>query len=275
VAAKKKKKKTKAELLHMLDQETGYHQDKGGGNGGCLTRHVSPYDDKDACSHRHQGYLRACEFPTWYNWPAYESLSRGNRTAWRPTRGEWDLTGSGVGSRTERGVRKQSTFPNFQGHAMVPYWHNAHHIIPNGVINDSLLDAAKSDMNLFYLVRAGLLEAQYSVNDKLNMVLLPMDTVVAAALCLPCHIADIEVAPGKIKKQRKHQIYSDQVKAQVDDVIKDYASQLDTKKHDADLPAFTKAKLERISKRLFIKLKMWAAMARGGALDVAPPKVYR
>ncbi|HWO08607.1 MAG TPA: hypothetical protein VNN80_03985, partial [Polyangiaceae bacterium] len=205
-----------------------------------------------------------------------------NRTRWRPRRGEWDLTGSGLGWRkVDGGGAKQLTFPNFQGHAHVPYWHNAHHILPNGVLNSALLDAAKADMALFYLTRTGLLEAGYNLNDKVNMVLLPMDTVVAAALCLPCHIADIQtppVAPNKKKprpkKKVEHDVHSAKVKAEVDEVIQEYASQLDTKKHDQDLPAFTKEKLERISRRLFMRLKLWAGKARGGALDEAPDKLF-
>ena len=53
------RKKTRDELLHMLDQETGKHQAASGGAGGCLVRHVIPYEEKNVCSHSYKAYMRA------------------------------------------------------------------------------------------------------------------------------------------------------------------------------------------------------------------------
>ncbi len=174
----------------------------------------------------------------------------------------------GLGKATQRPI------PNFRERADVPYAHNAHHVIPNSVFNGAVLDAAKTDMRLFWLLRAGLLGAKYNLNDKENMVILPMRKAVASAIGLPRHISGIDTEPGQSPERVNHSAYNDKTRVKVKKVLADYAAQLDEQKHDAKLPAFTKAKLLEISQTLFMMLRSWGAVAKGQAVNAMPKQLF-
>jgi len=160
--------------------------------------------------------------------------------------------------------------PNFRERADTPYSHNAHHLLPNSVLNNCLLDAGKTDMRLFWLVRWGLLEAKYNLNDKENMIILPMRKKVASALGLPRHISGIDTEPGASPERVNHSKYNKKVRADVEGVIADYAESIDMKEHDVDMPEFTKQRLVGISQDLFMRLRMWGQAAQGQAIDALP-----
>lgn len=265
---------------HVLDKETGAHVATGSGDdGACLVSHIGVYKSSEypSCSHRWQAYRHAEDHATMYNDPAYASLFNARAKGDRPPGANaWDL---GVPSTVWRhdktiGGAVQLTVPNFQERADVPYWHNAHHIIPNGVFNSCLLEAAGTDMRLFWLFRVGLLEAKYNLNDKPNMIILPMKKVIARGLGLPRHISGIDTEPGQSREQRNHSKYNDKVRVKVKEVITDYASQIDEQKHDAKLPAFTKTELTKISTRLFKSLQVWGKAAQGKAINAMPEKFF-
>ena len=263
--AKKKKKKAQE---HALDTETGYHLGSNGGDGGCLTSHESEYKDGNACSHRYQAYQHALEYSHWYNFPAYRLLEQSPalNPSERPKGNSWDLGGSRVWTT--------GTIPNFRLYASVPYAHNGHHLIPYSVLNGALFDAAKNDMRIFYLVRASLLEANYNLNDKENMVILPMRKVIADALGLPRHISQIDAEPGVKPEQCDHSIYSTNVRDRVEPIIADFASEIDMKQHDVDAPAFAKDRLVGISQSLFMQLRAWGAIAKGQAVNAIPAALF-
>jgi len=274
-------KKSKPNNEHILDTETGEHvKESSGDSGACLTRHVAPCTEGDSCSHRWQAYRHATESDAtknMYNYPAYKKVcddqaAKGNKTAVQKE--QWDLGKSSTIYRHDKkvGATVQKTVPNFLSRADVPYPHNGHHMIPNSVLNGCLLSAAKNDMSLHYLARVGLLQAKYNLNDKLNMIILPMRRYVSVAIGLPRHISGIDRLPGDSPEKRNHTGYNRRVRVQVEPIIEKYASQIDTKQHNVTLPAMTKEDLERISKTIFASLQGWNAMGR--ALNAMPASLF-
>jgi hypothetical protein len=178
------------------------HQARGGGGGkGCLTRHHSR-DNGHHCSHQWMALLRAqAEDRGLYNYPAYESLTTpggeftsGSYISRRknlfppgyaqkqphPIPYAWDVGGTCVTPGAPPGI-------NFE-HYLRPYWHNAHHLIPNRTLSTAIEEAAAGDPRVTELIRTGLLMGEYNLNDKVNMMILPMGAAVADALGLPRHI---------------------------------------------------------------------------------------
>lgn len=260
---------------HRLDVEFGSHVEESSGDAGaCLTRHVSAYKEDNSCSHRWQGFRAAKEDAATYDWPAYESLAehpyrneirtvrqRGQVGRFKvpPQEGAWDLdaTTNYYGNQV----------PNFRSRADIPYYHNAHHVIPNSVLNGAMYDAAASDMRVFALARKALLDAKYNLNHKGNMVLLPMSKYVAAALHLPRHIAGVETEPGQVPEHVNHSAYNAKIRAKVKDVIGDFASQVKFQQHDVDAPEIAKVLLEDISREVLTQLKTWGSVAEGRSLN--------
>lgn len=250
---------------HVLDVQTGTHvSTSSGDDGACLVSHESSYKQDDSCSHRWQAYRQAQVYKHWYDYPAYASLEGSDvlPPSSLPSGRSWDLGASQHWAIGE--------VPNFRMLAAAPYWHNAHHVIPRSVLNSCLLDAARTDMRLFWVVRVGLMEAKYNLNHKNNMVILPMRQAVAEALCLPRHIAGIDTQPGEIPERCDHPAYSALVADKVRPVIRAYADQLDKGVHLKKAGAFAKAKLERVSSIMYMKLRDWGAAARGMSIDAFP-----
>jgi hypothetical protein len=263
---------------HVLDKQTGEHVETGGDDGACLVRHVGDYKKGNSCSHRWQAFRKAQEYPHWYNYPAYASLVHSEVLAksYRPTEGSWNLTANSEVWRHDKALGKavQKSYPNFQERADVPYSHNSHHVIPNSVFNGAVLDAAKADMRVYWVTRAALLKAKYNLNDKENMIILPMRKAVANAIGLPRHISGIDTEPGQSPERCNHSAYNDRVRTKVKKVISDFASQIKLKEHDLEMPEFAKAKLLEISQTLFMKLRVWGATAKGLAINAMPKDMF-
>jgi hypothetical protein len=250
---------------HVLDVQTGTHvSTSSGDDGACLASHESTYKESDSCSHRWQAYRQAQVYKHWYDYPAYASLEGSDvlPPSSLPHGRSWDLGASQQWAIGE--------VPNFRRLACAPYWHNAHHVIPRSVLNGCLLDAARTDMRLFWVVRVGLMEAKYNLNHQKNMVILPMRQAVAEALCLPRHIAGIDTQPGEIPERCDHPAYSALVADKVRPIVRAYADQIDKGVHVNKAGAFAKAKLERVSSVMYMKLRDWGAVARGLSIDALP-----
>lgn len=217
---------------HAFDKKIlDLHKKESGTEGGaCLNRHISGVS-KSSCSHRWQARERAAEAPdqAWYN---------GKRPG-------WDVVGQ-----------------NFMKSSRRPYWHQAHHIIPNRVLNGCILDAAtqSKSFTLYRLIRIGLLDAKYNLNHKTNMILLPMSERTAAFLKLPKHLE---------AGARSHEDYSNQVKEKVDEVIRSYKRVAEDAKEDHKAPPADLAKsgLERISRLMRKAIRAWGESQDGGLLD--------
>jgi hypothetical protein len=217
--------------------------------GACLNRHVSEFKTGDTCSHRWQAFEDANDHAELYNWDKYEPLSTqgsvktsafvSSGKLWPPwyrqklappTAHAWDV---GRGK-------------NFQDKCYVPYWHNAHHMVPNGELRGAIAGCGKgfkSPSKVVWAVREGLLKAAYNLNDKKNMIVLPMDRAIGRVLELPVHLSTVTA--------RSHGAYSKNVRDQLDDLFSDVKLQL--KNHDAsDPPNFgaLKKRIEKLSGHL-------------------------
>lgn len=261
----------------MSDQHTwdikylpGKHFSEGGK--GCLNRH-QPFKENAPCSHQWQGYKRALSDKGLYNWPAYQSLSAEVRkkrhfymeTFWfilqktrPPKEGEWDLE--------YEFTHRKKTMKNFRTNASTPYWHESHHIVPNSELRNAIRNVGKGlklEGKIILMVRSGLLGEGYNLNDKLNMIILPMDKKVSLSLGLPRH--------RKTRTTRSHKGYSKHVRTQLDGIfapLKEEATKCKGK-----LPKYKRCRkaIEDISTLLYPKIveagEKMKAKGRSQAVD--------
>ncbi|WIG94294.1 AHH domain-containing protein [Myxococcus sp. SDU36] len=244
--------------------------------GACLNRHDGSREQNGkgvlkavSCNHRWQAFKKALETKATYNWPAYEALSKqktfamvvrarsGTRRVQAPN-GEnkaWDVTAEGH---------------NFRTSCNVPFWHEAHHLVPNNVLKSCIAKVGEGQpLQMVYVkkVRSGLLREKYNLNHKVNMILLPMDEKVARALQLPRHRLTAE--------HRSHRAYRNHVR----DKLKWYLVPVRAavQKHEgppADYKA-CKLEIEALSSLLYDKIiaagkLMAAGTMKGDALDEIP-----
>jgi hypothetical protein len=196
----------------------------------CLNRHVSHYAASNTCSHRGQAYLRAKGDSKTYKWP--------KDVKGPPSAGAWDVTGAG----------------NFQKYSTKPYWHEAHHLIPNSELRSAIIDASKGPLEgiMIRLIRGGLLDEKYNLNEKTNMIILPMSPKANKALKLPMH--------RRTPAHRSHRAYSKYVLGRVKNALAPMKSK--AKKCTDKPPAYkkTKQKLVNISKSLYPQVKAAGAI---------------
>ncbi|MBW2661811.1 MAG: AHH domain-containing protein [Deltaproteobacteria bacterium] len=238
--------------------------------GSCLNRHEWEVKEKCSCSHRWQAYKKAEDDKMLYNYPAYASLvskSVRHRRAFK------SVTSSGVETWRNRpnpydwDLGKND---NFLSKCTTPYYHNSHHLLPTGLLNGCILKAAQEakSYTLYKLIRIGLLDAKYNINHKNNMVILPKGKFVANHLRLPRHTSEIDVEPG-VRPDLFHSVYSDRLRNKVQAVIDEYLELLDEPDENHGKPPnkLSKAKLERISKKLYKKVKKWGKGGGGPSVD--------
>lgn len=262
---------------HITEQDLkDLHQPPGGaGEKGCLTRHEERKEG-NLCSHQWQAEVKAEANPDMYNYPRYKSLcgegnfvtgarisKKGNfwppryamqhtfddQGNWipykkRPKPGQWDI---GIGR-------------NFK-HYLKPYWHNAHHIIPNRTLSRAIEEAVKDeeDSRLANMIKAGLLKGEYNLNDKVNMVILPMDKAVGDAMNLPRHIKGHEAGPNEKAEYWNHPDYNTLIQFGLKGVMQDYKKAIKDAIEDEDhekVPTkLAKQKLEEESDAVFQVIK--------------------
>ncbi|NNE36082.1 MAG: hypothetical protein HKN13_12645 [Rhodothermales bacterium] len=194
-----------------------------------------------------------CDNDTLYNWDKYKSLSKQTakiKTAayekdgetvpsWysfelkQPAANEWDV---GEGK------------DNFFGPCYEPYWHEAHHIVPNSNLRNAILDFAKDHpaaTELVTTVRRGLLKEKYNLNHKVNMITLPLDKEVADAIGLPRH--------RTTAKHRNHAAYGKNVYNKVTEHLNGLKEQLE--EHEKAGYKSLKKKIDNLSEQLFNQIK--------------------
>jgi hypothetical protein len=226
---------------HAFDRDDVQKHKKTSGteDGQCLNRHIPTYR-KSSCSHRFQAVERAAnDDSSWYEGytPVIQregetlELYLKNFGVKTPKPGAWDVKG--------RNFKK----------AKHPYRNQAHHILPNGVLN-GCLDEQTEDVDVKVLVRGGLLEAKYNLNHKINMIILPMVEPVAWTVNLPVHTEDAA---------DRHAAYSKKVKTRVKKVVKEYFDLLDEPPEDHPEPPnqLAKKKLENISEKMRKAIRGW------------------
>lgn len=240
---------------------------------GCLTKCNGDKRKKgDPCAHIANAIEQAEDHDTTYNYPTYielcsetndffmPSTSPKARLQKCPRAGEWDI---GVGN-------------NFQ-HYKVPYWHNSHHIVPNGSLKSSIAEAGKGDRRLPNLIKYALLKAEYNLNFKDNMVILPMESVVAQALALPRHLKGDEVRTGEKTEIFSHPDYSKYVTEGLVPILNGYKKTLADalKKEHLALPgSLARSELEQLSMTLYIEIIHYGSIAKkvGSLADVVKGK---
>src|SRR5258708_1967786 len=192
------------ENSHVTEQDLKeLHQPKGGASQkGCLTRHQKRKEGH-LCSHQWQARGKAETDPTVHNYPAYWTLCGDGRfrsaariteagNVFPPNYAESWLGQFWKKKPTHKGKEWNLGKGRNFNHYTEPYWHNAHHIIPNGTLSAAIAEAAESAKEkaaeLLNLIKAGLLKAEYNLNDKVNMIILPMQKNVDHSLSLPRHL---------------------------------------------------------------------------------------
>lgn len=233
------------------------HQPTGGPAGGaCLNRHeggAPNSTNRNSCFHRWQAYVQMASETDYYNYDKYKSLVE-RKSDWirvaapgmpryarrwlpRPAAGEWDY-----GKKCKRTVWGQTglvELENFYERSSAPYNHQAHHLIPNGELADTIVDIFSS-INAVVPVRRGLLKAEYNLNHQLNMIMLPMDRVVSKAIGLPLH--------QSCWAARSHKAWSTYVKAKLSPIFGPLKTQLE--QHKSRSYASVRKQLENAAQAL-------------------------
>lgn len=182
-----------SEANHMKDLEVMLpHKRTGTTEGGkCLNRHEVGFKQY-SCFHKWQAFVRATEDSKYYNWPRYENAAKDQM----PEEGHPLYAGPGHIYFTRMNKPKPGDWNvdwnrlNFKTNCNIPYYHEAHHIIPDSILQKVIqktFGAIGGSPELVLTARNLLLEQSYNVNHKLNMVLLPMNSHVARVLNLPVH----------------------------------------------------------------------------------------
>lgn len=234
--------------LHEEDDKFLNHVcvSKSTSGGHCLNRHIG-YRAEHSCSHIWQAYKKMLTRTALYNDKA-DGVTGGKQcflksdakegesnVEWRvvrkkPAKDAWNVGGTHPG--------------NFTEHCNEPYYHEAHHIIPNSTLNGTIQELFGDTKKTLRWFRGGLLDEGYNLNEMVNMIMLPNDQKVGRALKLPCHRV---ITPETNK--RSHNVYSAQVKELLLSILS--ANVQDADKHDAPDYKAVRKDLEDLSGGLF------------------------
>ncbi|MDH5229512.1 MAG: AHH domain-containing protein [Gammaproteobacteria bacterium] len=189
-----------------------------------------------------------------------------------PRRKDWDVGGPNRVIRRKSFKREKIIIPkgyNFTQDTW-PYWNNAHHLIPKGTLRKVIMDP-KIGIEIGALMEKGLLEVEYNINHKINMLFLPQDKEVGEILDMPRHIQLKEGDDDSIAAHCvQHPVYDKMVK-EIDRGLGKVVEEFKTKiqkaiKENCEKPKFTlsKQKLESLSTRL---MNMILSSEGGRSLD--------
>lgn len=230
----------------------------------CLTKHEGGRNPKRGdgimCSHRWQAYEQMCGDPQLYNWPVYDALCAHNRTSrvrtgryradsgqmWPPgystyldppETGEWDVG---------KGNPDNNDPNNFWIRSFDPYWHQAHHIVPNGSLCNAM---AFDDGKYTVVIRRGLAGEGYNMNDKKNMIMLPMGKRISDTIGLPRHL--------KTPSDKQHWQYSINVQDKLEEIFVPLADRI--KQHKNREYDEMKDQIEELSVSLYGQIQISTA----------------
>ena len=272
------------------DEEKGHDcVDKKTENGACLKGHEGAYK-KRSCSYRWQAHevSKLERKDVYHNYldnikkshkddggiptMRYETKS-GGQAPWYytsklnlPEEGHWDLDGPKQSFR-RNGIVKVKKGKNFTKDHW-PYWHNAHHLIPKALLNNTILNELEENS---HLCRGALLSVKYNINHKVNMIILPQDKEVAAILNLPRHLVLKE--PGRTPQCTNHAAYTDTVETELLNIINGYKKIVDKaaeENHESPKPELDKIKLETLSKDCYQTILDFGKTSPGEPIDDIP-----
>src|ERR1043165_1487235 len=274
--------------LEKLHEEVG-----GTDNGACLTGHEGRYKKDKSCSYRWQahrisidertkvynGIVMAKDDKTYKRATIRNIANKGIQTSAYKTKkgklhpaayvshlappgpGDWDLEGPTKTLKRKTISKRSESIPkkaNFTKDRW-PYWHNAHHLIPKSLLNDTIDEVGKNaDHNpeASSIIRKCLLEAKYNVNFKINMIILPQDREVGRILRLPRHLILVQLSGDEKQIERVetacHEAYDRYVLVRLKRIINGFAGRIHKKKcEDPKNPGLAKDQLERLSTKLY------------------------
>jgi hypothetical protein len=149
-----------------------------------------------------------------------------------------------------------------------PFKHNAHHIIPMGVvwkcIDKVKAKAAPNGSRMFDLVIGAILEEPYNINAQVNMILLPTEQEIAMELGLPEH------CEGNQRQHKKYQtMASKKVKAKFVKKYRSLADAVAAEQHPKEqkVPDI-RSMMEAISKALYEAIIAVSIATRGQAVSL-------
>lgn len=266
-------------------------------NGRCISRHPYEYEEtsrrvggrsvlkQHSCNYRWQAYKAALDDAALYNGP-----HRG-QTPWyrafmaREGLPKYERVVLVYNPATKRMMRRtvQSRRPteadqwnvatdklNYRSTCNRPYWHEAHHIVPNGALHAAIEKIGEGEalhQEIAIKVRDGLLKAQYNLNHKLNMIVLPIERQIAEAIELPIHVDRLD--PGA---NYRHGSYSDTVQKELEKVFEDVRSKVDPAVHETPPMNDVKDRIVPLSIQLRARIKAAGAASPGTSLDRAFPE---
>jgi len=275
-----------------LDELHKQHRQKSTTEGGaCLTGHEASFrkkSNKVTCNYRYQAYEQAGSEPkikqrlhsyAGRTTPVPTSVYRTEAGGWAPSYyalelpapgpGDWDVGGPTNPIRRGSLKGKTVTVPagmNFTQDTW-PYWNNAHHIIPKGLFNQTISEQPTPVPNV---MRKALLMAQYNINHKINMFMLPQDKEVARILGLARHIQLKHANEGVAEICTDHPVYNRVVESLLNSIIKGYKAICDGAKpegHKIPNASLDKKRLESLSEQLMNQIIEWGQMEAGASLD--------
>ncbi|OJT24228.1 hypothetical protein BO221_13680 [Archangium sp. Cb G35] len=275
-----------------LDDLHKQHRQKSTTEGGaCLTGHESSFRQKKnkvTCNYRYQAYAQADSEPkikerlhsySGRTTPVATSIYETKAGGWSPSYyalelpaprpGDWN-----VGGPSTPIMRKSITGNNVKvpvgmnfSQDTWPYWNNAHHIIPKGLFATMISEQPAPVPNV---MRKALMMAQYNINHKINMFMLPQDREVAYILGLARHIQLKHGDDGIAESCTNHPIYNRVVEGRLNSIISGYKSICDGAKpegHKIPNASLDKKKLEDLSEHLMNQIIDWGKIEAGASLD--------
>ena len=273
--------------------------------GACLTGHegnFKNFNKKSTCNYRYQAYEQADSHgdikkclhsyedslsgwkrrkkpnPTEIQTSAYDTKSGGKNPAYYcatlpfPENGDWHIGGPSrdITRKTFKGTTtKIPKGKNFSSDTW-PYWNNAHHLIPKGTLKLAIM---KESSDVSTLIQRALMSAQYNINHKKNMLLMPQDREVAEILNLPRHIQlKDDDEPDLDAMCTNHPVYNEMVVVMrngLESIIAGYVEICnqaieEAQPHEIPDPELDKTKLEKLSEKL---LKIILGWSGGSSLD--------
>lgn len=206
-------------------------------------------------------------YPDWYSSTISLPVEAGDWDVDGPMRSNFSPMGPG------RNITKGMNFTK----AYWPYWHNHHHIIPKGLLARQMEESCKasSNENVWEILARSLLEAKYNINHYFNMLILPMDSQVAAVLGFPRHL--VLEAPSAVKEKVQnpkydHERYNLAVQMDLKPILDGFVTAceeaVDSKKdHENPVANLEVEKLEALSRKYIQKLLFTGKNNDGEAID--------
>jgi hypothetical protein len=166
-----------------------------------------------------------------------------------PSDGEWDIAADKY---------------NYRSTCNRPFWHESHHIVPNGALHEAITDVGEGTSipkEITIKVRDGLLDALYNINHKRNMIILPIEAQIGKAILLPLHV-------DRLKGEGyRHSNYSAYVREKLNEIFGPVKSKIDPAKHQVPPMDDTKTGLEGLSDTLRVEIKAAGSRSPGTSLD--------